>query len=371
VRAAVVAGPDAGHAFPAIALAVALRQAGHDVLVATGARWRADITAEGCAWLGIPDLAPDPRDSDFGFRIWGRGREMAPALADALRPHAPDVVVADTLTVAGWFAADLLGAPRVELVPHLLQLPSRALPPPGLAVRPARTPLGRARDALLRRTAARSLALAARQRDEARAGIGLPPGGDPALRLVATLPALERPRPDWPERTHVVGPLMWEPTGPAPALAAGDGPVVLVTDSTATGGRVGLVDLARSALPAAGFRVAGGGFAPQLPVLAHADAVVFPGGHGLLGKALAHGVPVVVVPGPGDQAANAQRVRELGCGVVVRPDRLDPRRLRAAVEQVTGDPRYRAAARSVAASGAGLGPARAVELVAQLLGSAG
>ena len=31
-------------------------------------------------------------------------------------------------------------------------------------------------------------------------------------RLIATLPALEVPRPDWPEEAVVVGPLHFEPT---------------------------------------------------------------------------------------------------------------------------------------------------------------
>src|SRR5262249_56470426 len=119
----------------------------------------------------------------------------------------PDLVVSGVGTTAGGLAAELAGVPWVELVPHLLHLPSRVLPPPGTGLAPGRGPLGRARDRVLRRLHARAVAAGDRQRAAVRAGLGLPAAAvGPARRLVATLPGLEYPRPDWPAGTHLAGP---------------------------------------------------------------------------------------------------------------------------------------------------------------------
>src|SRR5208283_2063041 len=79
--------------------------------------------------------------------------------------------------------------------------------------------------------------------------IGLPaadPG--PLRRLIATLPALEVPRPDWPAEAVVVGPLHFEPTDRVLDIPAGPGPVVVVAPSTALTGTEGLAEVALGCL---------------------------------------------------------------------------------------------------------------------------
>lgn len=398
MKVALVAGPDPGHAFPAAGLALRLRAAGHLPTVYTGQRWIERLRADGLDAVELPGVrsGPDDPDTDWGFRLHGRAAAMAVPLADRLRADPPDLVVADTLTAAGGMAADLLGLPWVELVPHPLALPSVALPPPGSGLAAGRTPAGRARDALLRRLHARSVELGRQQRAAARVSIGLPasdPG--PAHRLIATLPALEPPRPDWPPRTDVVGPLHWEPATAELAPPAGSGPLILISPPTAISGRPGLVAAVLAAVaglrgeparpgaagrpePSARGRPAGAvedgsGPAPrvvatvltpypdpvpawavigpgrQAPLLAAAAVVVAGGGHGMLAKALAAGVPLVLVPGGGDQRDLARRVARLGAGVAVERA-ATPRRLAAALARVLGQPAYRAAARSAADS---------------------
>src|SRR5690348_4127064 len=114
MKVAVVAGPAPGHAFPAASLAVALQRRAHDVLMLTGPDWQPPLQRDGVTADLLPLLEADPRDVDFGFRIWGRAREMAPGIADRLSAWRPDVVVADTLTVGGSFAAFLIDVPLVE-----------------------------------------------------------------------------------------------------------------------------------------------------------------------------------------------------------------------------------------------------------------
>lgn len=383
-RVALVAGPDPGHAFPVVALALALRRRGHDTLVVTGPQWRAGIERDGVEWCALAALPPDERHGDFGFRMWGQGQALGPQVADALGPWRPDLVVADVLSTPGAFAAGLLGLPWVEVQPHPLVAASRALPPPGSGLAPGRGPLGHLRDATLRRMHARSAAAGDAARRSARRALGLPEDDPPRARLVATLPALEPARPDWPADAHIVGALEWDPADEELAPPPGDGPLVLVTDSTASGRRAALLPAAVEGMAGTEVRIVSTRFAPwdaavpagvaigpgrQAPLLDRAAAVVCPGGHGLLGKALTRGVPCVVVPGAGDQKDNAARVARAGAGVVLRPDRLTPERLRAAVREVLRDNGYRAAAGRVADSARGLGAGYAGGVVESVLGA--
>lgn len=204
-------------------------------------------------------------------------------------------------------------------------------------------------------------------------GIGLP-GADPGprRRLIATLPALEVPRPDWPQEAVLVGPLHFEPTTAELAVPPGPGPVVVVAPSTATTGAAGLTELALQelipgeALPA-GSRVAVSrltgpdtavppwavvGLGRQDRLLQQADVVVCGGGHGMVAKTLLAGVPLVLAPGGGDQWEIANRVVRQGSGELVRP--LTGAALAAAVTMVLKEPRYRVAAADAAAGAAGV-----------------
>ncbi|NKS69931.1 glycosyl transferase, partial [Rhodococcus hoagii] len=69
-------------------------------------------------------------------------------------------------------------------------------------------------------------------------------------------------------------------------------------------------------------------------------------GHGVLAKGLLAGVPLVTVPGGGDQWEVANRARPAGRGVVIRPLTVDA--LRDGVRRVLDDPTFAAAARRAA-----------------------
>jgi UDP:flavonoid glycosyltransferase YjiC (YdhE family) len=372
VRVAVVAGPDAGHAIPAIALARRLAAAGDEAVVFTGESWqrwwrprRASDDRVSLATLPGLDHTGGP-DTDAGARLSVRAAQMTSDLIAPLDAQGVDLVVGDVITVCGGWAAETLRLPWVELSPHPLYEPSRGLPPIGSGLAPGRGLRGRARDAVMRTLSARSRAQGERQRGAARASIGLPvaaPG--PSARLIATLPVLELPRPDWPERAHLVGPLLWEPTDEVFTPPAGDGPVVVVAPSTAATGVAGLAETVLAALDpeVTGVPVrvvvsalestvdtlppwAVAGTGRQDRVLGGASLTVCGGGHGMLAKSLAAGVPVVAVPGGGDQWELANRVLRAGVGACVRPP--DVAAVRAACLAVLADPAVGAAARRAA-----------------------
>lgn len=382
-RVVLVTGPDPGHALPVLGLARALRSRGHDTTVATGTQLGDLVKAEGHRFLSLPLLAPTEQDDDFGHRLWRRAGQMAPPLRDLLAPLDPGVLVVDTLTTVGAFVAELLGVPWVEVSPHHLLDPDPLVAPVGMGLGPARTPVRRRADAYVRAAQAADVAAGHDLRDEVRAGLGLGPGAPapPIARLHQTLPGLEPRRSGWPPDVHVVGQLALDLALPPLEPPPGIGPLVVVTDSTASGLPAPLGQLALDGLAGAGLRlvvttgrddlvppagvVVGRG--PHEPLLDQADVTVSPGGGGFTAKALSRGVPMVVVPLAGDQRETAGRVARSGAGVWLPPEHATPRTLRAAVRRVLADGTHRAAARRLAAGVAGLGPGHAARVVEHAL----
>jgi len=369
VRVAVVAGPDPGHSFPAIALCQRFVAAGDAPTLFTGPEWLEAARAAGVDAVELDGLAAIDEDLDAGARIHRRAARMATLNVPTLRDLAPDLVVSDVITAGGGMAAELLGIPWIELNPHPLYLPSKGLPPIGSGLAPGTGIRGRLRDAMMRALTARSWRAGLRQRAEARIQIGLPsrdPG--PMRRLIATLPALEVSRPDWPAEAVVVGPLHFEPTDRVLDVPPGSGPVVVVAPSTALTGTVGLAELALECLlpgdtlPSGSrlvvSRLSGDdlavppwavvGLGRQSELLTHADLVICGGGHGMVAKTLLAGVPLVVVPGGGDQWEMANRVVRQGSGKLIRPLTADA--LVGAANEVLSVPGYRDAAQRAASS---------------------
>jgi len=371
MRVAVVAGPDPGHSFPAIALCRRFSAVGDTPTLLTGTEWLETARAAGVDAVELAGLDPtsDDDDRDAGAKIHQRAARMAVLNLPQLRELAPDLVVSDVITACGGMSAELLGIPWIELNPHPLYLPSKGLPPLGSGLAPGTGIRGRLRDAAMRALTARSWRAGIRQRARVRVGIGLPatdPG--PLRRLIATLPALEVPRPDWPAEAVLVGPLHFEPTEQLLPIPPGAGPVVVVAPSTALTGTQGMAQNALDCLvPGTGLPVgarvvvsrlngpdltvppwAVAGLGRQDELLARADLVICGGGHGMVAKTLLAGVPLVVVPGGGDQWEIANRVARQGSGRLVRP--LTAEALVGAVDAVLSTPSYRDAAQRASAS---------------------
>lgn len=94
-------------------------------------------------------------------------------------------------------------------------------------------------------------------------------------------------------------------------------------------------------------------FADHDALMDRATLVVGHGGHGTTMRALSHGLPIVGIPAKGaDQAPITQLLEQWGVGRAL-PGDADPNQIRAAVEDVLGDPglRERAAHRARAFSG--------------------
>lgn len=367
---------DPGHAFPMIALARGLRARGHEVTLQTAERWRRDVEAEGVRFAPAPEYQVFPTQErplkPYEAVVRATGETL-----DLVRSVAPDVLVADILTLAPALAGELEGVPVATLIPHVDPRPAPGFAPYSLGARLPRTALGRAGWSLLDPVIDRGLELGRRELDETRRRLGLPRSGrvhggiSERLALVATFPQLEYPRAAPPPNTHVVGPLLWEPAFGEVELPTGDGPLVLVAPSTAQDARHRLLRAALAGLgdlpgvrvlatwnrrpldPQDGpWRVAPNtrlvewvSYAKTMP---RADVVVCHGGHGTLVRALASGCAVVVAPAAGDMNENAARADWAGAGVRIPRRLVGPRSVRLAVERALGEPEIRASARELA-----------------------
>jgi MGT family glycosyltransferase len=383
----VAAFGDAGHAFPAIALARALAERGHEVAVESWGRWREAVERIGLEFLAAEEYKVFPPPPPDGSK--GPGAvEAARALIPMLEERRPDLVVSDILTQAPALAAERVGVRWATLVPHVYPAQEPGLPFYSTGMRPARTAVGRVGwriwDPLLEVGLRRGM----RELNETRAKLGLAPvdrfhgGISDGLALVATFPQLEYPR-QWPEHVHVTGPMFFELPHPDIELPEGGGPLVLVAPSTAQDPEARLVRTALEALADEPVRVVAtlNRMRPTRPieapanavlvdwlsyskVMPDADLVVCHGGHGTVARALAEGAPVLVSPALGDMAENGARVAWAGAGLMLPGRWLRPAPLRRTVRRLLRDPGFRNRAEAIAAwSRSHDGAARGAELV--------
>lgn len=111
-------------------------------------------------------------------------------------------------------------------------------------------------------------------------------------------------------------------------------------------------------------------YIPQTLVLPRCQLVINHAGSGTIMAALAHGLPLVLIPTAADQPQNARRCADLGLAQVLDEDMLDPNIAREAVLEVLGNPAYRQNAEKLRTEIEGLpGPNEAVILLERLASS--
>jgi UDP:flavonoid glycosyltransferase YjiC (YdhE family) len=233
--------------------------------------------------------------------------------------------------------------------------------------------------------------------NDVRAENGLPP--DPELVMLSRYlvlspfpPSFRDPRYPLPATAHAIRPSDPDPgsTSVAPAWAAGrqDAPTVYFTLGTVFNVESGdlfvrvlaglrdlpvtvVVTVGRDLDPAelgsqpANVRMER--YIPQSVLLPHCSLVVSHGGSGSVIGALAHGLPMVLIPMGADQPHNAARGQALGVARVLDPQLATPAMVREAVSMVLAEPAYRRAAERIRDEIASLpGPAHAMTLLERL-----
>jgi len=298
----------------------------------------------------------------------GHARDTATGI-DEVRP---DIVVASSLCYGAMIAAEARALPFDLLFPNAYPLPAKGMPPFGAGLAPAAGPLGRARDRLATVASSRLFDHYALDRINAvRADHGLAPIATTwdqqrhaRRHLVLTSSAFDFPA-ELPDYVRYVGPILDDPAWaadeewmPPPA----DRPLVLVAMSSTFQNHVECLQRiaeALGSLPVHGIVTTGPAVgpdeirapanvsvvasAPHHEVMRRASLVVTHGGHGTVIKALAAGLPLVVLHHGRDQADNAARVTTRGAGVAVSR-RASSRRIARAIAQVIESSAYRSAA---------------------------
>ncbi|WP_331627995.1 glycosyltransferase [Actinomycetospora sp.] len=332
---------------------------------ATGATFR--------SWRDVPHRArpedPDPFDDTgrHGPKIVqllldtiaaGPAALYAQEVTEALDAHRSDALVSSMLMLGGLAAAEARGIPAVVLVPNCYLIPTPGMPPFGMSWPPARGAFGRARVAAMNNLGIRLWDRGLPRLNALRRDLGLEP-----LRhlfdqhrsaehvLVLTSQAFDFSA-ELPRNVRYAGPQLDDPhwageAGSAPADVTSDDlvqeypggadPLVLVSMSTTDMGQVELlrrVVAALDRLQVRGLVTTGPGVdpdqvpatrtvavlraAPHARIMSDAAAVVSHGGHGTVIKALAAGLPQLVVPLGRDQPNNAARITHRGAGLQLR-----------------------------------------------------
>ena len=387
-RILVAAFGDAGHAFPAIALARALHGRGHEVAIETWEQWREAVEELGLRFQAAEayDVFPPPPPGERPGAA-----DAARALAPLFEDFRPEVVVSDILTLAPALAAEVHGCRRATLIPHLFPVHEPGLPFFGIGSAPARTAVGRRLWRAALPVLETGLRIGRRELNETRASLGLPAlerfhgGISEKLVLLGTYPELEYPR-KWPVEVRICGPLSFELPHPDVELPAGEGPLVLVASSTAQDRECQLIRRCFEALRDEPVQVLAttNGHRPSEPIevpangrlvdwlsytqgMAAADLVVCHGGHGTICRAIDAGAPLMVSPSVGDMAENGARVQWSGCGLTLPSKLRRPDPIRRVVRELLGDERYRRRAAEIAAANPRPGAEVAADAVEELL----
>jgi MGT family glycosyltransferase len=386
---------DGGGTVPADTSVIrAMVERGHDVRVLADRVLAPDLEttgAEHVPWKRAPQRPNlDPQsvlmkdwDTSTPFQAFARVRDGAmvgPAglfAADVraeLQRRPADVVVGNFFVFGAQIAAEAEGLPFAFLVSNLLSFPGSGTPPLGPGLKPARGPLGRARDRAVNRMMARLFDKGLDQLNEVRRANGLELAGsvlenfERADRLLLlTSRAFEYESFSPPPNVRVTGPRLDDPAwagGWTPP--AGDDPLVLVGMSSTYMEQAEALQRAATALGSLQVRgvvttgpsipveavhapanVSVVERAPHSEVLRHASAVVTHAGHGTVIKSLAAGVPVVAIPLGRDQLDNAARVAHHGAGLRLKPT-AGPDPMSRAVRRVLDEPSFAANARRLA-----------------------
>ena len=108
-------------------------------------------------------------------------------------------------------------------------------------------------------------------------------------------------------------------------------------------------------------------YIPQALILPLCDLVISHAGSGSVMGALAHGVPLALIPLNADQPLNAERCAALGAGRVIGTEAITPAEAREAVAAMLANPEYRRNAGRVRDEVSGLpGPEYAIALLERL-----
>ncbi|ATQ68937.1 MULTISPECIES: glycosyltransferase [Methylosinus] len=392
-----------GNVPPILAVIRALAARGHDLRFIGDDCLLAEARGAGAraqAWRRAPNRPDRSASSCFvreweqpdalaGVRAWARTIFLGPAelyamdVVDAAREEPTDLVIGADLLFGGMIAAEALGLPLALLSPNVSIVPQPGHPPFGPGFTPATNEAERQRDREAGAMVEQMFDGFLPQINAARARFGLSPLPRTLDQfradrlLLATSGAFDFPVSRLPDHVRYVGPILEQPSwvSRSTPVAPGDRPLALVSFSTTYQKQEAALEATLDALATLSMRgivtlgKALAGHEMTAPpnveirdgashddILPHAACVVTHGGHGTTLRALAAGVPVLVLPMGRDQNDNAARVDYHRLGLRLPPT-ASAEEIARALRRLVEEPHFvrnaKRFAQTIAAEGGG------------------
>lgn len=397
-----------GDLHPYLAVAIGLKQHGHQPVVATAEVYRSKVEAEGIAFAPVrPDIGDMAEDKAFLQKIWHpqRGTEflirdyIMPAVKDSFEDlsqacKGADLLLTHAAAYAGPVVGEYLKMRWLSVVLQPAAFLSRYDPPvlPPAPWLPQLKKLGNfAVSAVLHLGRLRTNAWAKPVAD-LRKKLGLRPAGNPMFEgqfspfgtLAWFSESYASAQLDWPARTVITGFPFYDQLGAGfqrwtgslsddtlalqRFLAEGHAPVLFTLGSSAVMEPGSFYRESFRAAQALGIRailLAGAmtaadfpqplpesiyiaSYAPYSQVMPQCSALVHQGGIGTTAQALRAGRPMIVVPWAHDQPDNAARVQRLGSGKSIPRNQYTEQSAARTLQDLLSDSRYNTAATSIA-----------------------
>jgi UDP:flavonoid glycosyltransferase YjiC (YdhE family) len=367
-----------GHLYPMMPLALAARDAGHDVVIATADPFLGDRlplpTVAAYVDLGVEAAVaetrrrhPDLTGADLSIAMFAdaTAEYITPTMVDHCERLQPDLVVYEAMNTGAGVAADLVGIPAAAFAIGLARFVYPIL---------------------------HEATIGYRRGDFEARGLEVPSGPLLASALIDPAPPALRPddgyvTPTIPIRTVAYN----EGTADVPNWLAGQAsrPRVFLTLGTVAFGAVEVlsraiteiaaldVDLLVAVGPEGDASLLGDlpanvhveRFVAQSKVLPLSDVFVHHGGTGSVLAALENGLPQLILPQGADQFLNADLITEVGAGRSLLNEDQTPGAIRTVVEAFLGDVGERATAGRIRDEIAAMPtPAQALDTVLRLVG---
>jgi MGT family glycosyltransferase len=413
-----------GHVFQPLAIARVLRERGHDCVFYSGPRAARVVEGE-----GFPFFPSDKDEEDAMYEFmfapgqtrtvnWRTMLQFSSTiqrwLLDSI-PHQvrdmerivaefkPDVVATDQNMWAPMLVLhEKYNLPVAVLAYFSCMIPGPGAPPFGMDLPRPRNWYTRLLASSVWTATAPFRARFRKAANQIRQGYGLPPLQTSVLEFTGTMPLylvlgtseFDYNRKDLPPSVRYVGACLFDKPGhekssdwleqvpkDQPWVHASEGTVHVLSPFVLTAAAQGLANLPMQVILTTGgnrepSELDLGPIAPNVHVVrwvSHTEllprlaVMITTGGSATVQATLKAGVPLIIVPTEWDKPDIARRVVETGAGLRLAPEQCTPQGMRAAVEQVLGNPSFRQNAQRMAAAFARYGgPQAAASLLEDL-----